>query len=116
MIQATTIRSVSNESAERVATRIAAALVPQPATIASLDGRIISGGTIDFTGTPSAWSGTLRNLDRPGQVATGFFADGVRDVIVTLRDGRRGRARITGTSFVASSQRICHLEGIERIL
>jgi hypothetical protein len=35
--------------------------------------------------------------------------------VLLLSDGRQGRARITGTSFVASAQRICKLEGRERI-
>jgi hypothetical protein len=48
-------------------------------------------------------------MDRPGTVATMYFSGGVRDVIVRLEDGRRGQARIAGTSFIAASQRVCDL-------
>jgi hypothetical protein len=115
MIHGAGPRPVS-EPSDRLPARIAAALVPQPAHIATLDGQTVTAGTIEFSGTPAAWSATLRNLDRPGQIATRFFAEGLRDVIVVLQDGRRGRARITGTTFLASAQRVCTLNGVERIL
>jgi hypothetical protein len=105
----------ATDSAGRLAQRLAAGLTAQPAAIHAVDGRIITTGTAEFTGNPGAWRATLRNLDRPGQVATSFFAEGVRDVILALEDGRQARARITGTSFLASSQRVCQLEGLERL-
>ena len=104
-----------DETATSLVTRLAASLTEQTATISTLDGRYITGGIADFRGTPGAWSATLRHLDRPGLVASLYFADGVRDVMVRLEDGRRARARITGTSFIASAQRVCSLTGAEAL-
>lgn len=98
-----------------LASRIAGALGEQAATLSTLDGRYITDGIAEFTGTPLQWGATLRHLDRPGVVASMFFAEGVRDVIVKLEDGRQGKARITGTSFIASAQRVCQLTGAERL-
>ena len=110
-----TSSALTPEPAERLAERLAAGLTTQPAAIHTLDGRQITAGVVEFSGNAVKWNATLRNLDRPGLVATSFFADGVRDVILALEDGRRARARITGTSFLASSQRVCQLQGLERI-
>ncbi len=87
----------------------------QSIVLFTLDGRPISGGIAEFAGSASLWSATIRVLDRPGSVARHFFADGVRDVIVRLADGRTVRARLTGTRFLASSERVCTLAGAERI-
>lgn len=98
-----------------LASRLAGSLNEQAATISTLDGRYITGGVAEFTGTPLEWRATLRHLDRPGVVAAMFFAEGVRDIVVKLEDGRQAKARITGTSFIASAQRVCQLAGIERL-
>ena len=91
--------------------RIAAA--PQPAAITTRDGRLVTGGTIEISGTANDWSATLRCLDRPGVVASAYFVGGVRDVVLVLQDGRRARARITSTSFIAASERVCVLTGVD---
>ncbi len=87
----------------------------QRAALTTSDGRPITNGTIELLRTATTWSATLRNMDRPGVVASAYFADGVRDVEVSFEDGRRCRARITGTSFIATSERVCFLTGIEPI-
>ena len=85
-------------------------------TISTPDGRFIAGGIIDITRDGGGWQGRMRHMDRPGMVATMYFSGGVRDVIVRLEDGRRGTARITGTSFIAASQRVCDLISDEPLL
>lgn len=85
----------------------------QPAAIATPRGRFVTGGIIEIHGDGAVWSATLRKLDRPGVVAAAYFADGVREVLLMLEDGRRARARITGTSFIAASERVCLLTGLE---
>ena len=82
------------------------------ATIATRDGRYITGGMLEITESGSCWRGRMRDLDRGGLVATMYFSEGVREVVVRLEDGRRGVARITGTSFIAASQRVCDLDGM----
>ncbi|HEY8173193.1 MAG TPA: hypothetical protein VIH21_08890 [Dehalococcoidia bacterium] len=104
-----------NTDASDVARRLAGALVPQRASIYTKSGQYVTGGMVEFSGSPSAWTATLRQLDRPGVIASQYFADGLREVTLELEDGRRARARITATSFVAASQRICELLGCERI-
>lgn len=114
----TVARSLSPEptpTSSGIASRLAGSLQEQAATLSTLDGRYVTGGIAEFDGTPMQWGATLRHLDRPGVVASLFFAEGVRDVIVKLEDGRQGRARITGTSFIASTQRVCRLVGTERM-
>lgn len=81
------------------------------ATISTRDGRYVTGGVLELMQGDTNWRGRVRHLDRPGNVATMYFGEGMRDVIVRLEDGRRGVARITGTSFIASTERICELEG-----
>jgi hypothetical protein len=93
------------------AARILALPVRATATISTPDGRYITGGTLEIKATEGGWLGRMRHLDRPGVVATMYFGEGVRDVVVRLEDGRRGTARIAGTSFIAASQRVCDLEG-----
>ena len=85
----------------------------QPAAIATPYGRFVTGGIVEITGDGAEWSATLRKLDRPGVIAAAYFADGVRDVLLMLEDGRRARARITGTTFIAASERVCQLNGLE---
>ena len=86
-----------------------------PALITTTSGREITAGVAEFHGEAASWTATVRQLDRPGMVASAFFADGVREVVLTLGDGRRARARLTSTSFVASSERVCELRGTERL-
>jgi hypothetical protein len=94
--------------------RIAGGLEEQPATLSTLDGRYITGGLAEFAGNAGAWRATLRHLERPGVVASMYFAEGLRDVVVRLADGRVAKARITATSFIAQAQRVCELTGSER--
>jgi hypothetical protein len=46
-------------------------------------------------------------------VATAYFGDRVREVILRLSDGRHARARITGTTFMAAAERVCEMSGLE---
>ena len=62
------------------------------------------------------WTARLTKLDRPGVLASMFFAERARDVVLGLADGRRARARIAGTSFIAASERVCDLAGVEPLL
>jgi hypothetical protein len=85
----------------------------QYATISTADGRFMTGGLARLDGGATKWRATLSQLDRPGHVASMYFSAGVREVLLRLEDGRSARARITGTSFIAASERICELAGIE---
>lgn len=85
-----------------------------PATVATVDGRRISGGLLEMGGAAAAdgsWTAVLRHLDQPGALATVYFAEGVREVRVTLEDGRSARARVRRTLF-AGRERTCELSGI----
>jgi hypothetical protein len=90
--------------------------VTMRATMATRDGRYITGGVLDLAVDGQCWGGRMRDLERGGIVATMYFSEGVREVVVRLEDGRRSFARITGTRFVGSSQRVCDLEGISPLL
>jgi hypothetical protein len=83
------------------------------ATLSTSSGDAITGGTARIVTGSDGWSARVSGLDRPGQVAAMYFAGGVRDVIIRLADGRTGRARIAGTSFIAAGERICDLAGLE---
>ncbi|HEX5479615.1 MAG TPA: hypothetical protein VFY79_07835 [Dehalococcoidia bacterium] len=83
------------------------------ATISTTDGDVISHGVAELRGTAVAWSATMTRLDQPGAVAIAYFAEGVRSVVLSLNDGRGGRARLIGTRFAAGSERVCELEGLE---
>ncbi|MBI5289376.1 MAG: hypothetical protein HY873_10445 [Chloroflexi bacterium] len=83
------------------------------AAIATPDGVCITAGVAEVRGTGGEWRAQLVRLDRPGVMATMYFAQGVREVILRLEDGRQARARIAGTSFVAAAERICQLVGLE---
>lgn len=87
----------------------------QPITLLALDGRLISGGVAEFAGGAEGWTATMSALDRPGSVAMHYYAGGVREVIVRFDDGRSARARLKGTRFLASSERVCELAGATRI-
>jgi hypothetical protein len=86
---------------------------PHRATITATDGRRLTGGSIELLGDGAHWTAVIRQLDAPGAVATAYFSNGVRQVLLVLGDGRRARARIAGTSFVAGGERVCRLTGIE---
>ncbi len=89
---------------------------PQYSTIWTMDGRFVTGGMAEIDGAGVNWRATLGRLDRPGHVASMYFAGGVREVQLRLDDGRSARARITGTSFIASAERVCQLTGLEQLL
>ena len=99
-----------------ISVRMASSLTTQAVTVSTLDGRYITGAVADFAGTPLRWTATLSHLDQPGYVAMLFFAEGVREVVVRLEDGRRARARMTGTNVLAGAQRVCSVEGVERLV
>ena len=86
-----------------------------PASIATrrLGEHITAGMRRSSTEQRDAWTATLTKLERPGVVASMFFAQGLREVTLRLDDGRTARARIAGTTFVAASERVCHLIGLE---
>lgn len=88
---------------------------PQYSTVWTMDGRFVTGGMAEIDGAGIHWSATLGRLDRPGHVATMYFNGGVREVLLRLDDGRSARARITGTSFIAASERVCQLAGLEQL-
>lgn len=83
------------------------------ATLSTLDGVVITHGIAELRGTAQQWSATLRQLDRPGVMATAYFGAGIREAVLALNDGRRARAHIAATSFVAGSERVCELAGRE---
>jgi hypothetical protein len=104
------------EQTETAALPRTPAATPPPAfaaTITTCDGRPITGGLALVRDQIAGWTATLTQLDRPGMVASAYFGDRVREVILRLSDGRHARARITGTTFVAAAERVCELSGLE---
>ena len=97
--------------------RAPAALPPvaamRAATISTLAGVVITHGVAELSGTADAWTATVGHLDRPGAMANAYFAGGLREILLSLNDGRGARARVVGTRFVAASERICQLRGLE---
>lgn len=83
------------------------------ATLSALDGEIITHGIAELRGTSDDWTATLGHLDRPGILVDAYFTRRVREVVLSLNDGRRARARLTGTSFAAAGERTCDLLGSE---
>ncbi len=83
------------------------------ATMSTLDGDVITHGVAELRGTADAWAATMAHLDQPGAVAIAYFAKRIREVIFSLNDGRSARARLSGTSFAAASERVCELQGLE---
>lgn len=77
------------------------------------DGRLVTGGTVSLRQDGDEWAALLTQLDRPGMVASLYFAEGLREVSLTLQDGRSARARIASTTFLASAERVCELTGLE---
>ena len=102
-------------SIDTLASRLAASMVTQTATLSTLDGRAITSGVLRFGGSPLVWEGTLEQLSQPGALAARYFAEGLREVIVALEDGRCSKARILGTAFRQGSERICSLVGEEQL-
>ncbi len=91
----------------------AASAVGVAAAIATTEGEYIASGLIEITGDGVDWRARLSRLDQPGAVVAAYFSKGIRDVILRLEDGREGRARIAGTSFIAGCERICDLTALE---
>ena len=89
--------------------------VMRAATLTTLDGDVITHGIAELRGTADAWSATLGHLDRPGILVSAYFSRGLRDVVLSLNDGRSARARVTGTSFAAAGERTCDVAGIEAL-
>jgi hypothetical protein len=85
----------------------------QAATVATASGELITGAVARISQDGARWTAMLSDLDQPGLVASMYFSAGLRDVILRLADGRSARARITGTTFSASSSRTCELVGID---
>ena len=83
------------------------------AVLEALDGRALTRGTADIVESGAMWTARLTQLDRPGVIASVFFAERARDVVLRLDDGRSAPARISSTSFIAASERVCDLTGIE---
>ena len=104
---------VSPAIQERAPEPLAPVAAMRAATLSTLDGDVITHGIAELRGTSDAWSATLGHLDRPGILVSAYFARGVRDVLLSLNDGRRARARLTGTSFGDAGERTCELTGTE---
>jgi hypothetical protein len=85
---------------------------PQRASLTTLAGRTVTSATADIAGGHAGWTATLSALSRPGRVASLFFSEGVREVILRLADGRRAKARLRTTAFVGG-ERVCQLTGLE---
>jgi hypothetical protein len=98
---------------------LALPLAPAPrlarlgAAVEALDGRVLTRGIAHVTESPGRWTARLTQLDRPGVIASMYFAEKARDIVLRLDDGRHARARLASTSFIAASERVCDLTGIE---
>lgn len=90
-----------------------AAPVRLGAVVEALDGRMLTRGVATVTELGTGWTARLTQLERPGVVASLFFGERARDVVLRLHGGRSARARIASTSFIAASERVCDLEGVE---
>lgn len=84
-----------------------------PAVVESLDGGVLTRGVAIVRPLGGLWTARVSQLDRPGVIASMFFAKKGRDVVLRMDDGRHARARIAGTSFIAASERVCDLTGVE---
>lgn len=82
-------------------------LLGQPATLYALDGRAVTRCLADVRIDGARLDATLRALEKPGAIATLYFNEGVRDVLLRLEDGRGARVHITGTAFLKRQQRVC---------
>lgn len=83
------------------------------AAVEALDGRELTRGSAEVAGSEGQWTARLTQLDKPGAIASMFFAERARVVVLRLDDGRHARARLAGTSFIAASERVCQLAGLE---
>ena len=83
------------------------------ATISTIDGEVLTHGVAELRGTADDWSATVARLDQPGVMASAYFTRGIREIMLSLNDGRGARARLIGTTFAASSERVCELRGLE---
>ena len=108
--------AISTDTAALPPVREAPAQAPIGGAITTALGEHITAGSVDIIGTTDSWSATISRLERPGVVASMFFARGLREVTLLLDDGRTARAQIAGTSFVAASERVCQLIGIEPLI
>ena len=88
--RASTPASESNRN--DAASLLAAEMITQPAALSTHVGQPITRGIAEFAGSAFSWRARLRQLDRPGVLASLFFAEGLRDVTIALGDGRRARA------------------------
>ena len=86
------------------------------ASVESLDGRLLTRGLAEIAEAGGRWTARVTQLDRPGVIASMFFSERARDVVLRMDDGRHARARISGTSFIAASERVCDLTGVEPLL
>lgn len=98
------------------------------ASTAAPDAPVLRAAVLTTTGVPitsaqvavesrhDGWRATLRRLDRPGQLASAYFAGGLRDVVLAFDDGRTACARIAGSRFVGGAERVFELAGIEPVL
>lgn len=98
---------------ERLPAMLQPVAAMRAATISTLTGEVITHGVAELGGTAEAWTATVGRLDRPGAMANAYFAGGLREILLSLNDGRGARARVVSTRFVASSERICQLRGLE---
>lgn len=83
------------------------------AAVEALDGRVLTRCVAELREAPGRWTGRLTQLDRPGVIASMFFAERARNIVLRLDDGRHAQARIASTSFIASSERVCDVAGTE---
>ena len=83
------------------------------AAVEALDGRVLTRCVAELLEAPGRWTGRLTQLDRPGVIASMFFAERARNIVLRLDDGRHAQARIASTSFIASSERVCNVAGVE---
>lgn len=83
------------------------------AAVEALDGRVLTRCVVELLEAPGRWTGRLTQLDRPGVIASMFFAERARNIVLRLDDGRHAQARIASTSFIASSERVCDVAGVE---
>ena len=81
-------------------------------TIASPAGQPVAQSRADIEDAGASWTGVLRAVDRPGNMASLYFGGGAREVVLRLPDGRSARARIERTSFAPPAHRVWHLRGL----
>lgn len=107
-------RALTGEAAAAPPEALPARPLVARVTLATIEGRIITSGRATIAPHPvHAWTAVVRDLDRPGVIASIYFCERVRDVVLHLADGRQARSRIAATSFDAGRQRVCELRGVE---